>query len=824
MRTTSCLTAALLLLATLAQALGQPGPAVTPPRIAPPLPGSAQGGVPGKEVNPDEQKLLAAGLSADGPALVEFFRQRGRRDVDGEAMQAAARRLGDSDSRIRGQAQRLLVGHGATALPALRRLINDLGDAELSSRAGQCIHLIEGEGTHDLPIAAARLLVQRQPAGALEALLAYLPGVETPGVSEEVAAALAALAYPKGQAHPALLTAVTDRSPLRRAVAGAALVRKGQPETWAVPGKLLRDPTALVRLRVGLALAEADDAAAVPVLIDLIAEVGLPRSRQIEELLTHLAGDWAPNPAVTGDDDIARRIRRDAWAGWWRNTDGPMLLAEFRRRMPGPAERDKVLALIEQLSDASSDVRHRAVADLIAFGPRAAPLLREHAQGENEKRVPLAQDVLREIGDKAGKPLPSAAARLLALRRPAGAGELLLDFLPYADETMAAAILSAVTSLPVRDGPLAAVLGQALEDKNPGRRLAAAEVLVKAGSPEQRQSVRRLLRDADLQVRLRAALALAGAADRDAVPVLIDFLALEAAAGAAEAEDFLFRLAGDGVPKLEPATDTAGRRKQRDAWLAWWKTKGSAIDLAALDRQPLLGYTLIVEGNNGNRVYELGRDGKPRWIISNLGFPVDAYVLPGNRVLIAEWNHSRVTERDFKGNILWQRNLSSRPVNTQRLANGHTFIAAQGELLEVDRDGKTVWTQAVPGGVMAAFRSRDGVITRLTNNGQCVRLNLAGKELKTFTYAANGCSSGIDGLANGHVLIAEGNAKVTEMDSEGKVLWQADAPGIASATRLPNGHTLVANNGSNSVTELDRRGKIVWEYKEAPSVFRARRR
>lgn len=87
----------------------------------------------------------------------------------------------------------------------------------------------------------------------------------------------------------------------------------------------------------------------------------------------------------------------------------------------------------------------------------------------------------------------------------------------------------------------------------------------------------------------------------------------------------------------------------------------------------------------------------------------------------------------------------------------------------------------MPGGVLAAYRSRDGVITRLTNNGHCVRLNLAGKELKTFTFSANGCSSGIDGLPGGRILVAEGNAKVTELDAEGKTVWQADAAGIASA-------------------------------------------
>src|SRR5258708_36232312 len=99
----------------------------------------------------------------------------------------------------------------------------------------------------------------------------------------------------------------------------------------------------------------------------------------------------------------------------------------------------------------------------------------------------------------------------------------------------------------------------------------------------------------------------------------------------------------------------------------------------------MLGYTLLVlvDGNGTGKVIEMGRDGKPRWQIENLQFPADAHVLGNNRVLITEYSGRHVSERDFKGNILWQRqNLPGMPVNAQRLANGNTFIATNTELLE----------------------------------------------------------------------------------------------------------------------------------------------
>src|SRR5262249_18636048 len=148
-----------------------------------------------------------------------------------------------------------------------------------------------------------------------------------------------------------------------------------------------------------------------------------------------------------------------------------------------------------------------------------------------------------------------------------------------------------------------------------------------------------------------------------------------------------------------------------------------------LTARPWLGYTLLCDCTR-NRVYEIGRDGKERWAIDNVLFPVDAWVLPGNRVLIAEYNGRRVSERDFKGKILWSKDgLPGTPVNVQRLRNGNTFIATQMQILEVDRTGKEVYK--IDGrtfrGITAACRARNGNIICLAQNGQCLTLDTTGK-------------------------------------------------------------------------------------------------
>ena len=86
-----------------------------------------------------------------------------------------------------------------------------------------------------------------------------------------------------------------------------------------------------------------------------------------------------------------------------------------------------------------------------------------------------------------------------------------------------------------------------------------------------------------------------------------------------------------------------------------------------------LGYTLVAEyamGGGNDRVVELGADGRPRWRIENLEYPVDAVVVADNRVLMVEHNAKHVSERDFKGAILWEKGVPQRPWSLRGPAAG----------------------------------------------------------------------------------------------------------------------------------------------------------
>jgi HEAT repeat protein len=779
----------------------------------------------------DDAAVRAAGLPADGSGLVAFFRARARGEADPGRIRSLVAALGDPDPAAAGRAAVELVAVGPPAAPALREAARDPDLSPAAARARRCLWAV-GEDSSQVTAAAARLLAARRPEGALEALLEFLPAAEDETVIEEVKAALAAAAAPGGEPDPALLRALADGSALRRSAAADVLCQAGLRRPPAEVARLLGDPVPAVRLHAALDLARADDGRAVPVLIALLAELPAEQVRDAEDFLAALAADRAPKGPPEPSPE-GRRRWRDAWAAWWQATEGAGLLDEFRKRTRGEADRDQVARLIRELGDDSYDVRQKATERLKGLGARAAPMLRPAANHPDVEVRQRAQALLEEIDKEGAAALPASAPRLVALRKPAGAAEVLLAYLPCAeDEDAAAEVQAALRSVALPGGRPDPAMARALADPSPARRAAAADALGDADDAEVRAAVRKLLADRDPGVRLRAALALAYARDRAAVPVLIDLLAELPADKAAPAEEYLGRLAGDrpaAAPGPMPRADAPDpRRALRDAWAAWWAAEGGRVALAGrpapADVARHLGYTLMVQTQN-NQVAELDPAGKVRWQLTGLAGPQDAEVLPGDRVLVAETAGGRVTERNLRGDVLWQKAVVW-PVGVQRLPGGRTFIAARGQLVEVDRSGREVFSQPQPThDVLSARKLRDGRIVCVSNQGHCRVLDASGRELKRFNVP--GASSfANEVLPKGGVLVpSTWQNKVTEYDADGKVVWEASVVQPMSASRLPNGHTLVSvQQWPGKLIELDRAGKAVAETPTAVYTARARRR
>ena len=379
---------------------------------------------------------------------------------------------------------------------------------------------------------------------------------------------------------------------------------------------------------------------------------------------------------------------------------------------------------------------------------------------------------------------------------------------------------------PGRDGKPHPALLRALQDKTPTTPRTIAEVLVQGGGPEGRAAARKLLTDDSAEVRLRVALTVAKARDRDGVPVLIDLLTILPLDQAAQVEDSLHQLAGDSAPDVTVGAEAAERKKCRDAWAGWWKVNASRVDLTRLTARPWFGFTLIVD-LQGNRVFELDRKSNQRWIITNAGGPTDARILPGNRVLIAEYGADRITERDFSGKILWEKRIPN-PVNVQRLANGNTFVSTfNGPIYEFDRSGTEVSHIDNPAGQnQAANRTQRGTIVALAGNGQCCIMDATGRQIKQFAAGnMQNCLGGIDVTTNGRIIVAQqqaqqaGGVRRRRQANRGSGCPEHHVGDRAAQRTFSGGRA-----NAQRVFEVDRTGKVVWEFAGAGQVARARRR
>jgi hypothetical protein len=527
-----------------------------------------------------------------------------------------------------------------------------------------------------------------------------------------------------------------------------------------------------------------------------------------------------PSPAAEGADD-EQTLRA---AGL--STDGLSLLHFFRKQTATEDTRRRARELIQQLGADSFHVREKASTDLVTLGPVVLPLLRQEMRSASDLEVRRrARACVEQIRTDHTSTVAAAAARLAALRKPPGAAETLLAFLPSPyEESVDDEVQEALVAVGRIDGEIDPVLVAALTSDTPARRSAAAVALCRLGDTPHRGAVRQLLADREPAVRSRVGQALAIAGERAAVPILIEVLAEVHPDQAGPVEELLYRLAGAEAPQVPPSMESDDRRKCRDVWRRWWSTHGERIDLAVLrDTERTLGYTLLVL-LNAHRVVEWDRDGKPRWQIDGLASPLDAEVLSGRRVLIAEHDTKRVTERNLKGEVLWEKKFSDPPIHAQRLPGGATFIATRKLLLEVDRSGKEVVRYHSPDTIVTARRFRDGRIGCIEKSSY-LELDAAGKERKRFAVGSGVYTTNALTLLPGdHMLItAYGGGTVQEYDPSGKVVWQVNTSRPLCAVRLPSGNTLVSTQ-EMVLVEFDRSGKEIGRREAQGHPCQIRRR
>jgi HEAT repeat protein len=746
----------------------------------------------------DEETLKSAGVGSDAPALVAFLHKHVLADKEREAIESLIRQLGDERFAVREEASDKLVMTGVPAVSFLRAALRD-ANTEIVRRAGQCLHEISGATDPAVLAAAVRSLARSKPPETLAVLLEFFPFAGEEWVEEDVLLALGELGVRGGKPDPLLQAALKDPLPARRAAAVHVLARWGTVEQRPAIRQMLADPEFTVRAHAARGL----------------------------------LGERALRLDVALSDEDRKLLRTSAGS-----SDVAAVLTFLRRRTLSDDDRRQMEEVVQQLDSNSFTIRQDAAKKLVDYGTPALPFLRAALKDNSLEMTRRVENCIKDIEKGPGPVLPMVAARLLTRRHPPEAVQVLLDYVPFADDAaVEEEVANCLATLAAQSPRLPEALGAAVQDELPARRRVAALVLGLVGEKEHCGQARLLLVDSDASVRLRAAQGLLKAKDRAAVPALLALLGDAPVPVAAQAEELLREVGGDRAPLLSIADGgDEGRKKAAEAWNAWWRDQGDQIDLTVLAQgTSYLGVTMVAEltsnnGTGGNRVYEFGSDGKPRWEIKDLQFPIDARWLRGGHVLIAEYNAQRVIERDRGGKVVWEKKVNGNPVSCQRLTNGNTLIATYTHVLEVTPTGREVFNIAVNmlvGGqqMYNAIKLRNGTIACITG-GTLLIIDANGKRLKSFTLANNNFNwAGVEELPGGKFLVAlMGTGKVLEIDAEGKPLWEASVQSCCHAVRLPNGNTLVACMQQQKVVEINRSGKVVWEKTTSGRPFHVRRR
>ncbi|MBI3417197.1 MAG: PQQ-binding-like beta-propeller repeat protein [Verrucomicrobia bacterium] len=216
---------------------------------------------------------------------------------------------------------------------------------------------------------------------------------------------------------------------------------------------------------------------------------------------------------------------------------------------------------------------------------------------------------------------------------------------------------------------------------------------------------------------------------------------------------------------------------------------------------------LLAADDSTHRLAIVAPDGSLEWEMK-IGAIHDAWVLPNGNILFQQgW--TKIVEVTPDKRTVWEYDAQTMNGNAgkrvevhafQRLTSGLTMIveSGPGRILEVDKQGKI----------------HREIKLKVNNPSAHSDTRLARK------------------IANGHYLVAhEADGAVREYDSKGNVVWEFEVPlfgkerkgghgpeafgnSVFSATRLPNGNTLIGAGNGHSVLEVTPKKNIVWKIEQ----------
>jgi outer membrane protein assembly factor BamB len=154
-------------------------------------------------------------------------------------------------------------------------------------------------------------------------------------------------------------------------------------------------------------------------------------------------------------------------------------------------------------------------------------------------------------------------------------------------------------------------------------------------------------------------------------------------------------------------------------------------------------------------------------------------------------------------------------------------------LVELDPDGKVAWEYALPG-ISVIFQPLAGGRVLYAHGGTPTGVAEVDRAKKVVWRYESTCPQvlGCERLPNGNTLVAEqGPCRAVEVDPAGKVVRATPLTTsekgyhlqVRNVHKLAGGNVLAAHEGEGAVREYDPAGKVVWEYAKVDNTGEALR-
>ena len=774
-----------------------------------------------EELSTERELLKTAGFNpANTQTLIPLFKGRSSSIPSKANIEKLIAQLINGNPEEKLAAKKDLICMGDYVISTLKKASGEILDTASEKNLKDCIELLEGKGSENLISSALKVIASEGKTESSEVLFAYLPFAAEEILRNECESTLRALFTASTTSGTVFEKTLTDPNPYKRAVAAEILVRKGNPKQISMAKNLLNDTSSLVRTRLVLAFLEQKDRIAIPTALKLLASDSKDTSSLIETALASMAGEWAIQ-GPKNDDSISRSINQAAWAGWWKSINEQDLLTLLREStapMAMIAEADKIFKdnnielvkkYINNKSFKSNPALQAFLLNRAAFDMNIAKLIE---QDSNATKLLLQSNQVTP-----------ALVRLITLVRPENAIEIILAFIPSCHDDNIQDLLAECLGLYLNDqNTIPAALIAASTSSIEEIRTFAGRVLAQSPNEIAQRTCTTLLSDSSVRVRFEVAKESIKNQNKSAIPILIELMTKVPAEKAETIDQTLRAIAKDKSPesKNDNKADAA-------AWNTWWLKEGTQLVLTPGAKvQDALKNFLVVESFNqekkSGRVFLINPSGKILWEIANLSNPTDALLLPNNKILITEQGANRITERDIKGNISWEKSATN-PFLSQRLSNGNIFIASRNKIVEVGRNGNEIFSFSYPNEtILAACKTRTNEYALLSYNGVFLKLDSKGNEVSKsrIPFPTN---FGINGGAitqNDRVLVSIPTLnKIMEFNFNGQSTWESTItmPGIP--TKLPNGNVVAPSLNGSKIVEIQMDGKII--YESAPNSYRS---